>query len=97
MPSVEKTSVEGAVRTGQKTADTTASKVCEVNHAVRGILIVADESNGAQIYVGGDAGVTNQNGMPISAGKGLFIEVADPSSLYVVTQAGSLTLSWMVL
>ena len=66
----------------------------------RGIQLLANSSNTKDIVIGGadvaaSATVANINGLPLSAGASLFLEVTRLSEIYVDTESGTQYLHWI--
>ena len=65
----------------------------------KGILLKAAVTNAGIIYVGNNdvtAGTTGAtDGFPLSGGDSVFIEVSDPSELYVIASVATQVLYWL--
>ena len=70
-------------------------------NALKGIQLKAGPSNTGIIYVG-KTGVTDGDtpaldGMPLSAGEGLFVPASDITVLYAIASAAAQDLYWFVV
>ena len=66
----------------------------------RGIQLFAPATNSKDVVVGGadvaaSATVANINGLPLSAGSSIFLEVTRLSEIYVDTESGTQYLHWI--
>jgi hypothetical protein len=88
---------------GRTVMGTSAAVMTSVNlpDAVKGVQLKAGPSNTGIIYVG-NVGVTagsavSTDGMPLSAGEGLFIPVKDITLIYAIASAATQDLYWFVV
>lgn len=69
------------------TVAATATKLYPDNVLCRGVEIQADSTNSGDVYIGGKGVTSSSYGFAISAGESKFIEVSDPSTIYVIGTA----------
>lgn len=68
--------------------------------AKRGFLFKADATNTGTIFFGGtsvNAGAGTENGIPLSAGESMFIEITRLSALWVDASTGTQKLNWLAI
>ena len=69
-----------------------SDNACE---AYRGVRVRAAKDNTATLYVG-SSNVSTDAGYPLAAGEEVEIPVNNPSSIYVVSDSGTCSYSWLL-
>ena len=88
-------SASGVFRHGQQTVGTSAVQLTSTAHiVVFGVLVKADNGNTGNVYVGWK-GVTTSTGFRLSAGEGIFIEVDNPTKVYLIADADNQKVYWV--
>ena len=82
--------------------DTTAEQITTTSFAVkRGVAVKADAANSGIVYIGNSdvtAGTTaGTDGIPLSAGESVEMEVDNPNKLYAIASANDQKVYWMAL
>ena len=82
--------------------DTAAEQITATSFAAKkGVVVKADLANSGIIYIGnsdvtdGDTAATD--GIPLSAGESLFVEVDNPNKLYAIGSAVNQKVYWMAV
>ena len=65
-------------------------------HAINGVEVRADLSNGAIVYVGG-VGVTTATGFPLQAGESINLPIRQPSKIYLISASGTLSVRYILV
>lgn len=94
---IQKTAIEefkaghGSVGTSAAQVDTSAIR------AAKGVNIKADLTNGNNLYVGHDSGVSSSNGYLLDAGEEVFIQIDSLDKVWIIGGASSQGYSWLVV
>ncbi|MGN6134079.1 MAG: hypothetical protein ACTHK7_16005 [Aureliella sp.] len=97
-----KESVSDPIRNGHKAVGTAPVQVsASPTKFVKGVVVLADSSNSAPVYVGGynvtaDTAETS-GGFPLEAGKSVSLQIEDLSRLWAISTADAQGVAWIAI
>ena len=75
---------------GSATIGTSSAQMTSTSFTCnKGVTVTADMSNTGTLYVGNATGVTTSTGFPLEAGDAMFLPIANPTLVYIISDTAS--------